>query len=76
MLSRKNKNVANKFESLEKTRDAKHLGEKSNGTEIFLNKITEIRVHVAKLASFSGKLEPETTLPFGNSYSGSPLSPT
>ena len=76
MLSRKNIKVANKFESQEKTRDAKHLGEESNGTEIFRNKITEIRVHVAKFPKFSGKSEPETSVPFGNSYSGSPLSPT
>ena len=55
--------------SQEKTRDAKQLGEESNGTEIFWNKITEIRVHVAKFPKFSGQSEPETSVPFGNSYS-------
>ena len=73
MLSGENIKVANKFKV--KTRDAKHLGGESNGTEIFRNKITEIRVHVVKFPSFSGQSEPETSVPFSNSYSG-PLSLT
>lgn len=54
----------------------KHLGEESNGTQIFRNKITEIRVHLAKFLSFSGKSETENfKIPF-RSIRQFPLGPT